>query len=150
MRSAYHVRELDVYRLLQLRRQVDVGLSHDWPRGIAHHGDAAQLFRAKSFLRREVCLGDVYCVSGTGHDCRLLIREQAGLRLRFWTGTGNSRRLPVRDRSRLAMSPVFIFLHADSYRVGHQKHLLPAVRVRRLQHADLAQTPRHPLAEPSM
>ncbi len=54
MRSAYHVRELDVYRLLQLRRPVDVGLSHDWPRGIARHGDAAQLFRAKSFLRREV------------------------------------------------------------------------------------------------
>ena len=55
MRSAYHVRELDVYRLLQLRQPVDVGLSHDWPRGIANHGDAAQLFRAKSFLRREVC-----------------------------------------------------------------------------------------------
>ena len=54
MRSAYHVRELDVYRLLQLKRPVDVALSHDWPRGIAHHGDTAQLFRAKSFLRREV------------------------------------------------------------------------------------------------
>ena len=60
MRSAYHVRELDVYRLLQLRRRpIDVGLSHDWPRGIAHHGDAAQLFRAKSFLRREVRAGAI-------------------------------------------------------------------------------------------
>lgn len=53
MRSAYHVRELDVYRLLQLKRPLDVGLSHDWPRGIAHHGDKAQLFRAKSFLQKE-------------------------------------------------------------------------------------------------
>jgi len=54
MRSAYHVRELDVYRLLQLRRPLDIGLSHDWPRGIALHGDYAQLFRAKSFLQKEV------------------------------------------------------------------------------------------------
>jgi hypothetical protein len=54
MRSAYHVRELEVYRLLQLQRPVDIALSHDWPRGIAHHGDMAQLFRAKTFLRREV------------------------------------------------------------------------------------------------
>ena len=64
MRSAYHVRELDVYRLLQLRRPVDVALSHDWPRGIAHHGDKAQLFRAKTFLRREVrpcCSVDASC-----------------------------------------------------------------------------------------
>lgn len=53
MRSAYHVRELDVYRLLQLKRPLDVGLSHDWPRGIAHHGDKAQLFRAKAFLQKE-------------------------------------------------------------------------------------------------
>lgn len=29
-RSAYHVRELEVYRLMQLREPVDVGLSHDW------------------------------------------------------------------------------------------------------------------------
>ena len=54
MRSAYHVRELDVYRLLQIHRHLDVFLSHDWPRGIAHHGNKAQLFRAKPFLQREV------------------------------------------------------------------------------------------------
>lgn len=54
MRSAYHVRELDVYRLLQIHRHLDVFLSHDWPRGIAHHGNKSQLFRAKPFLQREV------------------------------------------------------------------------------------------------
>ncbi len=54
MRSAYHIRELDVYRLLQIHRPLDVFLSHDWPRGIAHHGNKAQLFRAKPFLRQEV------------------------------------------------------------------------------------------------
>ncbi|KAL3132875.1 hypothetical protein ABBQ38_006795 [Trebouxia sp. C0009 RCD-2024] len=54
MRSAYHVRELDVYRLLQIHRHLDVFLSHDWPRGIAHHGNKSQLFRAKPFLQREI------------------------------------------------------------------------------------------------
>lgn len=54
MRSVYHVREADVYRLLQLRQPLDVFLSHDWPRGIAHHGDTATLLRRKKFLEREV------------------------------------------------------------------------------------------------
>ena len=54
MRSAYHVRQLDVYRILQIHRQLDVFLSHDWPRGIANYGNKAQLFRAKPFLQREV------------------------------------------------------------------------------------------------
>ena len=65
MRSAYHVRELDVYRLLQIHRHLDVFLSHDWPRGIAHHGNKTQLFRAKPFLQREViaALSLVSCVT---------------------------------------------------------------------------------------
>ena len=62
IRSAYHVRELDVYRLLQIHRHLDVFLSHDWPRGIAHHGNKAQLFRAKPFLRREVIAAPVLFV----------------------------------------------------------------------------------------
>lgn len=54
MRSAYHIRELDVYRLLQIHRPLDIFLSHDWPRGIANFGNKAQLFRAKPFLQKEV------------------------------------------------------------------------------------------------
>jgi hypothetical protein len=61
LRSAYHVRELEVYRLMQLRRPLDVFLSHDWPQGIERHGNTAQLCRAKPFLRREaripLCFG---------------------------------------------------------------------------------------------
>ncbi|KAH0145873.1 DBR1-domain-containing protein, partial [Aureobasidium melanogenum] len=34
VKSIYHVRELDVRKLLQVRTQVDVGISHDWPRGV--------------------------------------------------------------------------------------------------------------------
>lgn len=47
VRSAFHVRELDVRKLLQVRTQVDIGLSHDWPRGIENFGDHATLFRKK-------------------------------------------------------------------------------------------------------
>ena len=53
-RSAYHVRELDVFRLALVTQPVDAVLSHDWPAGIAHHGDRDRLFQQKPFLRSEV------------------------------------------------------------------------------------------------
>jgi lariat debranching enzyme len=53
VRSFYHVREVDVRKLLLIRTQVDVGLSHDWPRAIEYHGDSEALFRKKSFFRQE-------------------------------------------------------------------------------------------------
>lgn len=59
MRSAYHIRALDVHRLLRLSRPLDVFLSHDWPQGIARCGDLARLLQRKSFLRREVGCGVV-------------------------------------------------------------------------------------------
>jgi len=55
MRSAYHVRELEVFRLAQLKVALDVMLSHDWPDGIAYHGNVNQLFQNKPFLREDVC-----------------------------------------------------------------------------------------------
>ncbi|KAK9802843.1 hypothetical protein WJX73_005943 [Symbiochloris irregularis] len=54
LRSAYHIRALEVYRLMQLKKPLDVFLSHDWPQGVAHHGDKNQLLRAKPFLKTEV------------------------------------------------------------------------------------------------
>lgn len=47
IKSLYHVREIDVRKLLLLRTQVDIGISHDWPRGIEWQGDYATLFRQK-------------------------------------------------------------------------------------------------------
>lgn len=53
VRSIYHVRELDVRKLLQIRSQVDIGLSHDWPRGMEWKGDFKQLFRWKPDFEQE-------------------------------------------------------------------------------------------------
>lgn len=53
VRSIYHVRELDVRKLLQLRTQVDIGLSHDWPRGIEWKGNYRQLFKWKPDFEQE-------------------------------------------------------------------------------------------------
>ncbi|KAK7426127.1 lariat debranching enzyme [Neonectria magnoliae] len=47
VRSVYHVREGDVQRLLQVRSQVDVGLSHDWPTWVELFGDHGRLFAEK-------------------------------------------------------------------------------------------------------
>lgn len=53
VRSFYHVREYDVRKLLLLQTQVDIGLSHDWPRAIERHGDSEWLFRKKRDFRQE-------------------------------------------------------------------------------------------------
>lgn len=46
--SIYHTREVDIRKLLQVSTQVDIGLSHDWPKGIEKLGDFRTLFRKKS------------------------------------------------------------------------------------------------------
>lgn len=53
IKSFYHVREIDVRKLLLLREQVDVGLSHDWPRAIENHGNANALWKMKPDFRQE-------------------------------------------------------------------------------------------------
>ncbi|XP_063237675.1 lariat debranching enzyme isoform X2 [Bacillus rossius redtenbacheri] len=58
-RSAYHVRHLEVFRLKQVQTPVDIFLSHDWPRGVYHHGDVNQLLRHKPFFREEVESGSL-------------------------------------------------------------------------------------------
>ena len=54
VKTAYHVRKFDVDKLKAIREPVDVFLSHDWPRGIAHHGDLPALLRKKKFLADEI------------------------------------------------------------------------------------------------
>ena len=57
VKSVYHQRELDVRKLLQIRTQVDVGLSHDWPREIEWHGNHKALFRRKGHLEPDARSG---------------------------------------------------------------------------------------------
>ncbi|KAJ3153659.1 lariat debranching enzyme [Geranomyces michiganensis] len=54
IRSVYHVRKFNVYRLAQIRQPIDIMLSHDWPRGIAMHGNTRQLVTNKPFLAGEI------------------------------------------------------------------------------------------------
>ncbi|KAF8864869.1 putative lariat debranching enzyme [Acephala macrosclerotiorum] len=53
VRSIYHVREIDTRKLLQLKTQVDIGISHDWPKAIEKHGKERDLFRMKPDFEQE-------------------------------------------------------------------------------------------------
>ncbi|KAI9882693.1 MAG: nucleolar zinc-finger protein [Watsoniomyces obsoletus] len=63
VRSIYHVRELDVRKLLQIRTQVDIGLSHDWPRAVEWSGDFKTLFRRKNEFEAESKAGTLGSVA---------------------------------------------------------------------------------------
>ncbi|GIL81793.1 hypothetical protein Vretimale_1395 [Volvox reticuliferus] len=76
MRSVYHVRDFEVFRLLQLQQPVDIFLSHDWPTGIAQYGNTQQLLARKAFLRSEVETGTL----GSPPAAQLL----AALRPAYW------------------------------------------------------------------
>lgn len=56
-KSAYHVREWDIRKLLQVKSQVDVGISHDWPRGIEWKGDSKWLFQRKQGFETDALTG---------------------------------------------------------------------------------------------
>jgi hypothetical protein len=71
LRSVYHIRQVDVFRMGLLERgsaneaaggasasteprRLDVFLSHDWPQGIAFYGNVHELVRKKSYFKREI------------------------------------------------------------------------------------------------
>lgn len=58
-RSVYHIRNIEVFRLKQLTRPVDIFMSHDWPTNIARYGNMHQLFSRKMFLKQEVLNGSL-------------------------------------------------------------------------------------------
>lgn len=53
-RSAYHVREFDVFKMSQLDGGINIMLSHDWPNGIEKFGNTQQLLSKKPFFRDEI------------------------------------------------------------------------------------------------
>lgn len=54
IRSVYHQRQLEVFRLSQLTPEIDICLSHDWPRGVTDFGNKTQLLRFKPFFREDI------------------------------------------------------------------------------------------------
>lgn len=54
LKSVYHIRNVDVFKLKQIQMPLDIFLSHDWPKGIYHYGDTENLLKKKKFLRQEV------------------------------------------------------------------------------------------------
>ncbi|XP_022076040.1 lariat debranching enzyme [Acanthochromis polyacanthus] len=54
LRSVYHIRNIEVFKLKQIQMPVDIFMSHDWPRGIYRYGNTGDLLRKKKFLRQEV------------------------------------------------------------------------------------------------
>nr|XP_002131892.1 lariat debranching enzyme-like [Ciona intestinalis] len=53
-RSVYHIRNIEVFRLKQLKKDMDIMMSHDWPNGVVEHGDKEELLRKKTFFRKDV------------------------------------------------------------------------------------------------
>lgn len=54
MRSIYHYRRLETFKLAQLKGPLDIFLSHEWPTGIYQYGDKARLLKLKPYFREEV------------------------------------------------------------------------------------------------
>ncbi|KAK4226966.1 lariat debranching enzyme, C-terminal domain-containing protein [Podospora fimiseda] len=75
-KSFYHVREIDVRKLLQIRTQVDIGISHDWPRGIENHGRKDVLFQWKPDFEQESIDGSL------GNPAAANVMDR--LRPRYW------------------------------------------------------------------
>lgn len=76
VRSVYHTREWDVRKLLQVRRQVDVGVSHDWPRGVEWDGDWKGLFKRKDLFEKDAREGKL------GSEAARSVMDR--LRPRWW------------------------------------------------------------------
>ena len=61
--SIFHVRELDVRKLLSVRSQVDIGLSHDWPKGVEWRGQHRWLFNKKDRFEADANSGKLGSVA---------------------------------------------------------------------------------------
>ncbi|XP_031774826.1 lariat debranching enzyme isoform X2 [Apis florea] len=54
IRSVYHIRNLEIFRLKQLTGNIDIFLSHDWPSGITKYGDENILLKGKPFFKNDI------------------------------------------------------------------------------------------------
>ncbi|XP_053979133.1 lariat debranching enzyme [Hylaeus anthracinus] len=54
IRSVYHIRNLEIFRLKQLTGNIDIFLSHDWPAGITKYGNENMLLKGKPFFKNDI------------------------------------------------------------------------------------------------
>ncbi|XP_018334426.1 lariat debranching enzyme [Agrilus planipennis] len=54
IRSVYHIRQVDIFRLKQLSSNIDIFLSHEWPAGVCEYGNVVSLNKIKPFLRKDI------------------------------------------------------------------------------------------------
>lgn len=52
--GVYHVRQLETFRLSQIKKPIDIMLTHDWPVGVYHHGNKQQLIKFKPYFADEI------------------------------------------------------------------------------------------------
>ena len=52
--SVYHVRNLEIHRLSQIKMPIDIMLTHDWPTGITNYGNCNELLRIKPYFEEEI------------------------------------------------------------------------------------------------
>jgi len=60
-RSAFHVKQYELWKLQQVRGNLDVLMSHDWPDGITKFGDEADLLQQKPFYAPQIDDGSLGC-----------------------------------------------------------------------------------------
>lgn len=54
IRSVYHYRQLETFRLQQISKPIDIMMSHDWPNEVYNYGNVEQLIRFKRHFRDEI------------------------------------------------------------------------------------------------
>ncbi|CAL2028945.1 unnamed protein product [Caenorhabditis brenneri] len=111
VKSAYHVRNVDMFRLRQLKpanedkssNPIDIMLTHDWPTGIPDHGNKEWLFRKKDLFEADHNSGKLGNPQGMKliYECRPRYFLAAHLHIAFAAlvphkGSGSNRPQPTR------------------------------------------------------
>ncbi|XP_046836602.1 lariat debranching enzyme [Vespa crabro] len=54
IRSVYHIRNIEVFRLKQISGKIDIFLSHDWPNGVTKYGNEDKLLKGKPYFKTDI------------------------------------------------------------------------------------------------
>lgn len=61
LRSFYHTRCYEMFQMLQIKRSLDIFLSHDWPNNITDYGNRQQLVKFKPAFHSDIEKGELGC-----------------------------------------------------------------------------------------